>query len=117
MDDNLRISDSDRSASANLWSDSIFADPVGSRSLPKSLVVGVLEGEGIGPDVINVALRVLRVLESTVRHNFEVSYGGPIGTEAELRYGEPLSDEVAEFCRHIFSQGGAILAGPGGGRF
>ena len=118
MDDrNSQTNESRQSASANLWSDAIFADPVGSRSLPTSLVVGVLEGEGIGPDVIHASLGVLRALERTGRHNFEVSFGGPIGTEAESRYGEPLSDEVVEFCRSVFSQGGAILAGPGGGRF
>jgi 3-isopropylmalate dehydrogenase len=112
-----QVNNSNRSASSYLWSDSIFADPVRSRSLPASLVVGVLEGEGIGPDVVNATLRVLRALESTGRHNFEVSFGGPIGTEAESRYGEPLPNEVVEFCRSVFSQGGAILAGPGGGRF
>jgi 3-isopropylmalate dehydrogenase len=114
---NLQLNGSYRSASSDLWSDSIFADPVRNRSLPASLVVGVLEGEGIGPDVVYIALRILRALESTSHRRFEVSFGGPIGTEAESRCGEPLSDEVVEFCRSVFSRRGAILTGPGGGRF
>ena len=31
--------------------------------------------------------------------------------------GRALTDEVAEFCGEIFQSGGAVLCGPGGGRF
>jgi 3-isopropylmalate dehydrogenase len=60
---------------------------------------------------------VLRALASVSPITFDLRFGGLIGTEAESRCGQPLSGEVVEFCAEIFSAGGAILAGPGGGRF
>jgi len=99
------------------WSDFIFKRAV-SEPAPNSIyIVGVLEGEGIGPDVIGAALGVLSALESTGLYKFEIMYGGHIGFESESRCGKALSDEVVEFCRNIFSKGGAIIAGPGGTRF
>ena len=58
-------------------------------------VVGVLPGEGIGPEVTGAACRVLRALESASAQGFDVVTGGPIGREAEGRSGEPLNEEVA----------------------
>jgi len=78
---------------------------------------GVLEGEGIGPEVVGAALRVLRAVEEVSGKDFEIERGGPIGTEAESRWGKPLSDEVTHFCRDVFEAGGVVLSGPGGGRF
>jgi 3-isopropylmalate dehydrogenase len=99
------------------WSDYIFASPV-SNPVPESLhTIGVLKGEGIGPEVVQAALQVLSSLESTGLYKFDVRYGGPIGLDSESHYGKPLCDGVIEFCRSIFSRGGAILSGPGGGRF
>jgi len=60
---------------------------------------------------------VLSALESVTQRSFDLRFGGPIGTAAESLCGTPLSDDVTSFCREVFSQGGAILAGPGGGRF
>jgi 3-isopropylmalate dehydrogenase len=100
-----------------IWSDIIFGDQVRSKSLPSSLIIGVLKGEGIGPDVIQAALLVLSALESLGNNRFEVRFGGLIGEEAESHYGESLSEEVVKFCRDVFLQRGAVLCGPGGGRF
>ena len=80
-------------------------------------ILGVLVGEGIGPEVIHSALQVLSALESSGPYKFDVKYGNCIGLESELQYGKVLCDEVIDFCQNIFSAGGAILAGPGGGRF
>jgi len=80
-------------------------------------VVGYLEGEGVGPEVVREALRVLVALESATGLRFERRKGGPIGTEAESRCGTSLSGEVVQFCEDVFATSGAILAGPGGGRF
>lgn len=79
--------------------------------------VGVLPGEGIGPEVTDAALTVLRAVESVGRVRFDVKVGGPIGLEAVKACGQALSHGVAEFCREVFASEGAILAGPGGGRF
>ena len=48
---------------------------------------------------------------------FLCQIGGDIGFRSAARAGEFLTDEVAEFCREIFADGGAIIAGAAGGRF
>jgi 3-isopropylmalate dehydrogenase len=99
------------------WSDYIFTKPVQDRERARKPVIGILKGEGVGSEVISAALSVLTALESSSELRFELRHGGAIGTEAEAQCGKPLSAEVIEFCRNIFADGGAILAGPGGGRF
>jgi 3-isopropylmalate dehydrogenase len=80
-------------------------------------VVGVLPGEGIGPEVIEATLAVLHAVAAASPVRFEVRTGGPIGLAAERTCGQPLSREVIEFCHGVFAAGGAVLAGAGGGRF
>jgi 3-isopropylmalate dehydrogenase len=82
-----------------------------------SPVVGVLRGEGVGPEVVEAALEVLAALDATCRTGFEVRHGGPIGIEAEAVSGRPLTKEVTAFCEDVFAAGGAVLSGPGCGRF
>ncbi|CAN5909963.1 3-isopropylmalate dehydrogenase [soil metagenome] len=81
------------------------------------MVLGVLSGEGIGPEVITCALDLLRVLKDSGNHRFDIRHGGVIGRDAEKMHGLSLSDEATAFCRDIFDAGGAILNGPGGGRY
>lgn len=107
----------DSSCPTVLWSDFIFTDPLRKGAAPTSHMVGVLKGEGIGPDVIGAALRVLKAVEHISNATFEVRFGGPIGNEAESKHGKSLSGEVVEFCQNVFSHGGVVLSGPGGGRF
>jgi 3-isopropylmalate dehydrogenase len=47
----------------------------------------------------------------------ELREGGSIGRDAERVSGTPLSREVIGFCEDVFEDKGAILCGPGGGRF
>lgn len=84
---------------------------------PGAPVVGVLPGEGVGPEVVAAACRVLRAVENGAGRRFEIATGGPIGLEAEGLVGRVLSEEVAAFCGDLFDRGGAVLSGPGGGRF
>jgi len=87
-------------------------------SVPRPLLIGILPGEGIGPEMIRAAVRVLRAVEQgTPGLRFEVREGGPIGDEAIQRAGTPLSPPVVQFCQQVFAAGGAILAGAGGDRF
>src|SRR5438874_9701529 len=79
--------------------------------------VGVLRGEGSGPELIDAALRVLKGVTENRGLKFQIETGGEIGSVSARRNGEYLSGEVIEFCRKIFEVGGAILAGPAGGRF
>ena len=80
-------------------------------------LIGVLEGTGIGPEVIGAALLVLKSVEQTLNLEFEVRRGGLIGEEAIAAYGKWLPEDTMEFCADVFQLGGAILNGPGGGRY
>ena len=82
-----------------------------------ALVIGVLNGEGIGPEVVSGALRALSAVEAVSGHKFEIQIGGSIGRDAERCGEQALSGEVTDFCGKIFSCGGAVLSGPGGGRY
>lgn len=96
------------------WSDAVIREP---RPAPSErFSIAALPGEGVGPDVVGAALEVLAaVSEGGAR--FDVATGGPIGRDAELSTGRPLTEEVESFCARAFTAGGAVLAGAGGGRF
>lgn len=80
-------------------------------------VIGILLGEGIGSEVVPVALRLLNILRSNTRREFVLVTGGLIGCPAKEKYGSSLSDEMIDFSKSIFSQNGALFCGPGGERF
>jgi 3-isopropylmalate dehydrogenase len=80
-------------------------------------LIGVLEGTGIGPAVIAATLQVLKSVESVCGLKFEVQLGGLIGEDAVREHGQWLPENTRQFCADIFQQGGAILSGPGGGRY
>src|SRR5437867_11705580 len=80
-------------------------------------VVGILRGEGSGPELIGAACRVLNAVAESSGLDFCIKSGGEIGCSSAECTGEYLSDDVAEFCRKIFAAGGGILAGAAGGAF
>ena len=80
-------------------------------------IIGVLKGTGIGPEVIGATLYVLEAVEQVINIKFEVRYEGPIGEEAEVILGQSLPDSVVIFCEEVFDRNGAVLSGPGGGRY
>lgn len=84
---------------------------------PAAPLIGALPGEGIGAEVVESALEVLRGLEPAGGHPVKVERGGPIGLTAERTTGSALPDETASFCKQVFARGGAILTGAGGGRY
>ncbi len=79
--------------------------------------IGILVGEGIGSEIIPVAVDVLRTIAALHGVTFELREGGLIGAEAQRRTGSALTPETVVFCRQLFEEGGALLCGPGGGRF
>jgi 3-isopropylmalate dehydrogenase len=86
-----------------------------SRAAPVApYVVGVLPGEGIGPEVIDAALRVLDAAADAYGLTFEVRRAGDLGSGA---YGSRLTDDVGAFFASTFAAGGPVLCGPAGGRF
>jgi 3-isopropylmalate dehydrogenase len=82
-----------------------------------AIVIGVLAGEGVGPEVIGAALEVLGSVAEATGLPAEIREGGLIGRDAERTCGTALSAEVIQFCEGVFARGGAILNGPGGGRY
>jgi 3-isopropylmalate dehydrogenase len=78
-------------------------------------VVGVLGGEGVGPEVVRAALAVLRAVEQDGGARFDVRDGGDVG--APGRTGGGLLDATAAFCAEIFAAGGALFCGAAGGRW
>jgi 3-isopropylmalate dehydrogenase len=80
-------------------------------------LIGVLEGTGIGPQVIGAALQVLKAVEQALNLKFEIRHGGLIGEDAIKECGQWLPEDTMEFCADVFKLGGAILNGPGGGRY
>ena len=89
-----------------------------AQSSPDSpYVIGVLEGEGIGPEIIQASLLMLEMIQACTDYRFDIHFGGNIGLSALTESGAVLTPEVIDFCSSIFSRRGAILCGPGGGRF
>ncbi len=80
-------------------------------------LIGVLPGEGVGPEVVEAALDALRRLEAAGGRPVTVEVGGPIGESAERERGAALPESVVGFCEDLLGRGGAILSGPGGGRY
>jgi 3-isopropylmalate dehydrogenase len=110
-------SGSDSPSPVPRWLESVCDGPAPQAAPGRPRVVGVLEGEGVGREVTGAALRVLDAVGAVSPEKFTVRVGGLIGLEALERHGQVLTEEVEVFCRRVAADGGAILAGPGGGRF
>src|SRR5271167_2717825 len=80
-------------------------------------LVGTMKGEGVGAEVIAAALRVARAAAERFDFELQVETGGVIGLESKRQHETELSPYVIDFCADIFANGGAILSGPGGGRY
>ncbi|QWE02868.1 isocitrate/isopropylmalate family dehydrogenase [Polynucleobacter sp. JS-JIR-II-b4] len=80
-------------------------------------VIGVLIGEGVGSEVVSVALSLLEILKLHTQREFKLETGGLIGYPAKEKYGSSLSSEIIDFSESIFLQKGALFCGPGGERF
>ena len=72
--------------------------------------ITVLPGDGIGPEVIASAVKVLQVISKRFNHTFHLGYGA-IGGAAIDQFGNPLPDETITMC----SESDAILLGAVGG--
>lgn len=72
--------------------------------------IAVLKGDGIGPEVIDEAIKVLKAIEQKYSHSFEFEYG-LIGGAAIDKTDSPLPDET----KKILDNCSAVLLGAVGG--
>jgi 3-isopropylmalate dehydrogenase len=91
-----------------------FADHMPRSGRP---LLGVIEGEGIGQEVVGACLDIAQTLSECTGVAFDIRRGGKIGKEALRESGLALTPEVVEFCDQLFNDGGALFCGPGGARF
>jgi 3-isopropylmalate dehydrogenase len=79
--------------------------------------IGLFVGEGIGEEVVPVAVRLLERLSDHFGRSVVTHEGGLIGLPAMIECGSSLSEEVKAQAREVFGLGGALFCGPGGDRF
>ncbi len=75
----------------------------------KQYEIAVLPGDGIGPEIIKEALKVLRVIEQRNDVEFTLSET-PFGAAAYFEFGHPFPDQTIAIC----DRADAILKGPVG---
>ena len=75
-----------------------------------NLKIAVLKGDGIGPEVINEAIKILKAVGQKYSHSFEFEYG-LIGGAAIDKTDSPLPNETKE----ILDNCSAVLLGAVGG--
>ena len=63
-----------------------------------SFEIAVLPGDGIGPEVTNVAVEVLNAVGDRFDHHFAYTYA-PVGAVAIDEVGDPLPDDTLAACR------------------
>lgn len=99
------------------WASACFDGRGPARHAPDTIPIGVIPGEGVGPEVIAAALDVLEVVVGSRAVVTEFRHDCSIGRAAERAGQSALPREAVAFCRETFARGGAILNGPGGGRY
>lgn len=72
--------------------------------------IAVLPGDGIGPEIIAAAVRVLKVIEKRYNHTFHIAFGS-IGGGAIDQFNDPLPQDTITMCE----ESDAILLGAVGG--
>ncbi len=89
----------------------------GTAAVKGAPLIGVIPGEGVGPEVIDAALTVLRGLQDAGAKPVEVEHGGVVGLAAVQAHGSALPEEALGFCASVIERGGGVLNGAGGGRY
>ncbi len=59
--------------------------------------IATLPGDGIGPEIVNQAIKVLEAVGKEYNHNFNFEYG-LVGAHAIDEVGNPFPDETLELC-------------------
>lgn len=87
------------------------------REPASTALVGILDGEGIGPELMDICRLILEQVGAWAGQHFEFEKGGMIGTTAFKATHQWVTPEIERFCQDIHARQGAVLCGPGGGRF
>ena len=69
--------------------------------------VAVLEGDGVGPEIMKEGLRVLEAVSARYGHTFKLTYA-PFGANAYFSHGHPFPESTKSICYDADS----ILKGP-----
>jgi len=72
--------------------------------------IAVLPGDGIGPEIVASAVRVLQAIGKRYKHDFQLAYAA-IGGAAIDQFNDPLPEETIQTCK----ESDAILLGAVGG--
>ena len=79
-------------------------------------LIGLVLGEGVGPEVIAAALEVLSAITDSATLTIEACEDVEVGKRAEKKIGRALPDAVINFCERIFARGATLLRWAAGGR-
>ena len=72
--------------------------------------IAVIKGDGIGPEIVDEALKVLDAIAKKYNHTFDYQYIDMGGASID-KYGVPLTDEAIEIAK----KSDAVLLGSIGG--
>lgn len=71
--------------------------------------IAVLEGDGIGPEIVRESIKVIHAIEQKYHHTFELTYA-PFGASAYFDEGSPFPEKTKAVC----DQADVIIKGPVG---
>ncbi len=71
--------------------------------------IAVLEGDGIGPEIVKEAVKILKTVEKKYAHKFDI-VRAPFGARAYFDVGSPFPDKTKKIC----DEADAIIKGPVG---
>jgi 3-isopropylmalate dehydrogenase len=71
--------------------------------------IAILEGDGIGPEIMREAIKVLRAVEAKYDHQFTLNHA-PFGAGAYFAEGSPFPEKTKKVC----DQADVIMKGPVG---
>lgn len=73
----------------------------------KTYNITILEGDGIGPEIMQEGIKVLNAISKKYNHQFNLTYS-PFGAKAYFDEGHPFPEKTKELCDNA----DAILKGP-----
>lgn len=79
------------------------------------LRIAVVEGQGVGPEVVSASMIVLASVEQALSMNIDIVRAGHIGGTGP--YGLSVDESATRFYEAAFAEGLPVLTGPAGGRF